>query len=312
MKSKINIVAKSAINREQLEHRLALGADGIEIQMLDELDDSNGFPTKDWHEHIDINMLVNYPIVALHVPISKDMIMLEHLHNVEYRTAFKNICSLANFIGSVRETVVTVAIHSEMCYDKMLKIGLLNDLTYILDDMLSIFTWVRIAVENVVPVNYDGVDIILRNNYKFDNVTMVKYLRGFMQYGDRLGTLLDVAHAIGSKRVHNTISDVLKLDVNKSGYELSEYYNANKDYCFGIHLANMTGFGIKSKNHGTKIDYSKESGPAIEPLVLYDAYGYSCYICPEIKEKDYNNCVNLKAAIEIIRGYEKLKPLGSL
>lgn len=307
MESKINIVAKSAVSREQLEHRLMLGSDAIEIQLLKELNDDNGLPTKDWHEHIDVNMLVNYPVVALHVPISKDMIMLEHLHNVEYRTAFKNICSLANFIGSVRETVITVVIHSEMCYDKMSKIGLLNDLTYILDDLLSVHTWVRVAVENVIPVNYDGVDIILRNNYKFDNVMMVKYLRSFMQYGDRLGTLLDIAHAIGSKRVHNTISDVLKLDVDKLGYELSEYYRANKDYRFGIHLADMTGFGIKSKNHGTKLNCGKESGPAIEPLVLYDKYEYSCYICPEIKEKDYNNCVNLKAAIEIIRDYEKLK-----
>ena len=47
----------------------------------------------------------------------------------------------------------------------------------------------------------------------------------------------------------------------------------------------------------------------IEPLVLYDKYEYSCYVCPEVKEKDYNNCVNLKAAIEIIRDYEKLKTL---
>lgn len=299
----LHITAKSAAVREQIEHKLSLGADSIELQLLDELVDEYGYVSKPWRGNIDVNMLCNYPITAIHVPISRNMIMAEYMNNPVYVKQLTNVCEMANFIGSCRETVITVVIHAELDFEKMRNTAIVWSIEQAFSDILEENKWVKIAVENVVPVNYDG-DPILRNNYKYENVKLVKYLREKMKHGDRVGTILDVAHAIGSERVISTLACSLGLSVRWQAYELDRYFQENADWCFGIHLANMDGYGIEYDKHGTPLQWDEENGANIEPLLLYDKYGYDCYICPEIREQDYCNCVNLRAAINIIRTYQ--------
>lgn len=96
------IIAKSALSREFMLRKMELGADALEIQLLNELvendDISLAFPNLD--------ECLNIPVYSVHTPLveyadssSRLDIILEVLVRSNYIDLFENVCKIANEFG---------------------------------------------------------------------------------------------------------------------------------------------------------------------------------------------------------------------
>lgn len=250
------IIAKSALVKSQMDCKMNLGADALEIQLLDELlktsDLSLAFPNLD--------ECLNYPVYSVHTPLieCKDVssrvdIALEVLVRSNYINLFENVCKLANNLGVVQNKIVWIVVHSNLS-SSSLETSDKDIIESIVESLIILFEKYKnigIALENVTPVNsFSNNSFRLSNNFLFDNAEIIKCLRTKMpEFSSRLVTVLDTCHAEMSIQFIRSMSILFDnefIDIPR----LQDYFKANKDTLQFIHMSRIVLNGNGVGRHG--------------------------------------------------------------
>lgn len=291
-----DVYAKSALTKDEISVKQSLGCDGIEIQLLDELIDQKIGFYNSANKVFDLNLYENDNIKAVHAPILSHFglsdVNLETLCCDTSIFLLDQIFYIANYFGEKQNSTIRIIIHSENNL-KNIKLfdGLWDSMKHDIKYMLRKYPYTILCIENVTPIRAFGTNNIhLCNNFKFDNVEIVKALREELQT-DRICTVLDTCHAMITNNVMTAIYN--SLDSPSEDYSLDAYFNANKDVIGLIHLADCVGNGYGKGKHGVTFTPATES--KLKNIIdLYNKYNYNCPITLEVAELDYLICNGYK------------------
>lgn len=287
----MKILAKSALNKEQINAKVEKHADGIEIQLLSELIDG-----KIGHYHLakdvyDLENLKKYDIYCVHAPILSfyglSDVNLEDMVDTEDFLLLDQVFYVANTIGEYHNRKTVIIVHSEMNRDKMIGLGdTWKKVLNAVGCLLFKYPYTELAIENITPLrNAHSKPLWLANNFKFDNVVMAKELRKQLKT-DRVGTVLDICHARITERYMTKLYEL--LGDKPEDYSLENYFKENKEVIKLIHLADMKGSGFGKGEHGTPFEDTRESLRELNHFIdLYMDNGYNCLVTLEVSETDY-------------------------
>lgn len=295
------IYAKSAFVKNNIDIKMDIGCDGIEIQLLGELINGNFGSYFKANDVFDIKGLEQYPVKVIHCPLlwycGLPDVNIESMLD-KNSELFNQVCYIANYYGEVQNSNIIVVVHTEMSVKDMRLIGLLDKVVSLIKDMLNRYNFIEIAIENVIPVkDATGTDVHLCNNFHFDNIELVEYIKEKLN-NDRVGTCLDTCHAmISAKYIERIIS--LMDCTNYSDYSLDSYFKVNKEHIKLIHLSDFKGDGYSKGMHGVK--FSSINKEKLKNIVdLYDKYKYNCPVTLEVSESDYLVCDNYRETRETL------------
>lgn len=178
-----SIYAKASLTKEQIEDKMNIGCDGLEIQLLGELigDRDNGKYFEP-EERFELDEFEKYPIKVVHAPIvhGQGDVVLEVLCDKKDFKLLDNVFRIANFFGERRGEKIIAVFHTETYYDKIMDMGLTwGNIVNAIDLMLNKYRYTELVIENVSPLRGigKGRELHLSNNFAFDNVDMVDRMR---------------------------------------------------------------------------------------------------------------------------------------
>lgn len=301
----MKIIAKSAMKLNQMDNKIKLGADGIEIQLLDEL-----LKNKPYNQCLkDLGACLNYPVFSVHSPLlsycgSNVEVQLEMLITPSYRELFKKICQTADLYGKLQNKQVWIVIHtglSAKTFDNENQ-DLIKDIIFVLKETIKEFSCVGFAIENVTPIkNIDSEgNFTTSNNFTFDNVKLVRILRKELGK-EKVCTVLDTCHAEISVKFANTIGKWID-NYKIREYTLDDYFRENQDVIGFIHMSKTVLNGCGNKRHGQPFKDTPEDKQIVHNYMeLYKKYNYSCPIVLEVAETDHNISDGFKESLKVLK-----------
>lgn len=295
------IYAKSSLSKEQLDVKMNIGCDGIEIQLLSELVDGEIGRYSKATDIFKLSDFNKYPIKVVHCPL----LWRYGLADVNIESFACNdfdlldqVCYIANYFGELQSDKIIVVIHSEVNMDNLVAVDLLRKVVSTISYMLMKYKNIEIAIENVTPLRkvYQG-EICFCNNFHFDNIALVKYIREELKT-ERVGTCLDTCHAMITDRYMTEIYKILE-DIEYKDYSLDSYFEKNKDYIKLIHLSDFRGNGYKKGKHGVR--FTENTKDRLKDIIgMYNKYNYKCPITLEVNETDYSLCDGYKETKDVL------------
>ncbi len=302
-KTKLKLYAKASLDINEIKEKIRCGCDGLEYNLMEDfMVCGNDFPT-----HYPGEIFTAHNVEAVHVPYMKNqqMMHMEHIFQHEDDSVITNVFRLAQYCADIWRHRVLVVIHCGLSmYDFMEYELFRKHLEERLTELFQRYSQVDMAVENVVAMEYKeerSEPPRLCNGIFLDTTEIVLYLRE--RFGERIGTVLDVCHAMMTEKYMNLWlkeADFYPSDPEnippKIDYSIEHYFKVNRNICKLIHFNDFIQNGYM-KNHGTgftsqeKVDYL---------LGLYRKYQYDCPLTLEIREEDYGDCVNFRSTKKMI------------
>lgn len=316
----IRILAKSAMVLSQMKNKIDLGADGLEIQLLGELITDGTSTAPELEEAFpDLEEMLKLPVDSVHAPLCEysDTVKFDVPPNIEvfmqptFEDTFDRVCELANRYGQIQGKLVKVVVHTETDTSRRDEVFKYNfdKLLDFLYRMLNTYTSIDICIENVTPLDIkDNGEIVLRNGCGFENTEIVKAFRSkYPEFSNRIHTVLDTCHAEVAHQIMKLIS---RYDhkIKLSNYTVENFFKRNADTCGLIHMSQTIGNGNGEGKHGQPFDNTMESLEIINNyLNLYGQYGYTCPICLEVAEVDYDVSDGFDRSNKLLRMTIKIK-----
>lgn len=287
------IVGKSIPNKVHLENRIKSGISNIELQLFgDEIDVKNILKT--------IYDVKGLNITSVHAPFSTNKleVNIENLASNHHTELIYSTVFIANEIGRKKNQIIPVVIHTNIkIEDVFLYQESWATILNRLNQLLKYNKYISFAIENLIPLS-NSVYPKTYNNFMFDNVKLVKYLREEL-CSDRIFTTFDVCHAV------STIRFLEKFKAEGATFEipnLEYYFIQNKDLCRIFHLSDVKGLGLAKEDHGIVFSSQREKY-LLEILALYDKYLTHADLVIEIQENDYESFDNLKHTFNYLKDY---------
>lgn len=295
----MEIYGKSALVVSQLEARIKNGFDKIELQLLNELFDENGYCQKA-EDVYDLAAISKYEICAVHAPLIKEGdVNLEYMTIGEPKKALEECFKIAQYMANVRKRKIILIVHAGQSPKELIKMGVWSPLVVTLGLLLDKYPDVDIAIENIIPERgIQRSDIAFCNNFKFDNAEMARQLNATLET-DRIGTVIDTCHIIMTQNILKAIFDYINDPLYPmEDVSMKKFFEMNADVCKLIHLAGVQGNGISSEHHGVPLlTFMPERLKILEEVLdLYFKFGYKCPITLEVCESDLNNPTNYMLA----------------
>lgn len=240
----MEIYAKSRLCKEQLDAKMSIGCDGIEIQLTDELIDGD---LKQFNRVEDVFKLSDfnrYPIKSVHAPLLHRCgladLPLEYIATSSFYL-LEQVFKLANYFGDRNGWFVNIVVHSETTAEHLKRFPYIWDLLEEhIGALLDENPYTRLLIENVCPIQGIDSTIVTCNNYKWDNVAMAREMCYDLQT-DRIGTVLDTCHAKISKRYSDSLCRIYGETEDLS---LEKFLKENAQTVGEIHLADSKGSGF--------------------------------------------------------------------
>ena len=292
----LTIVAKSDLSAPRLLNKKQLGADKIEIQLLE------SFLTEDFdpNKSIELVMKTGVEVCAVHVPIiSKINIEIECLKDKKTCEMFYMSCELAERFANCTGKPVLVIMHIGWTMNEFHRNPeILEKTDYILSSVLERSKNIEIGIENIIPIiKRTGFNPESRNGYLFDNVDYAKYFCSKYKT-NRVGTVLDTCHALTTIRFFNLLKEHGMRGVD---FTLDDYFKNNSELIKLIHLANVKGLGYEPFTHGITFTDNYSDMQLLRTIIdLYFKHSYSCPVTIEVIEKDYDNALNFSQTLSNI------------
>lgn len=297
----MKLVAKSIPHHPEILHKMELGAETIEIQLL-----------KDFI-NCDVNLDHVYECIItaacdvsiVHMPLDTFYeLNLEFLTYPLYQKTFLNCCKLSQRLARAYNHPVILVVHVGITFKYMqLMPGIFDSLQALMNQVVEDYPDIEIAFENIIPVSYKkGVGFHGCNGFLYDNVDFANYFNKTCKR-KAFGTVLDTCHVL---TVQEMLSDGFSKYLEIENITMEEYFRRNKDVIKLIHLADLENIGLEPYEHGCAF---QDENKLREILSYYYKYEYDCLVTLEINEIDYLNCVNFcnnKKMIEkIVDEFEK-------
>ena len=295
------IYAKSALKIKDIDTKIDIGCDGIEIQLLSELVDGRVGRYFKADEAFELDKFNEYPVKVVHCPLLSSYgladVNIESFVSRDF-SLLEQVCYIADYFGKIQSISVLVVIHSEMNMDNMIAVNILDRVVNIVGYMIMKFRNIEIVLENVTPLRkvYKG-EIYLSNNFHFDNIKITNYIRKELNT-ERVGTCLDTCHAMIADKYMKEIYRILG-DLEYKDFSLESFFDFNKDVIKLIHLSDVNGNGYGRGKHG--IRFTDKTKDRLKYIIdLYKKYGYTCPITLEVEETDYLICDGYKETRETL------------
>ena len=302
------ILAKASLTTEQIERKLELGADGIELQLLGESLSTKG-NLRVWKPFSEVYScdFTKYPIDAIHAPLLSGIgdMTIENMLDREDFPVLENMFALAHSIGKERDKQVTLVVHSETYFANMLDVGnIYNQMRTKISMLLDKYSYTRLAIENVSPVRGIQNKVLhLANNFGYDNIELVGRLRKDLNT-DRVGTILDTCHAMLTEKYIKAIYGAAGGEYDSQDYSMKMFVEQNKSLIYHVHFCDMTGSGYGKGRHGIPFTQeTKESAFEILRL-MYKDYAYTCPLCLEVEELDgFEVCSGFQSTKKVVEEF---------
>lgn len=217
---------------------------------------------------------------------------LKYLYNQNTLSAIRDACVVADLAAVNYGHNVGVVIHNSLSYGEFSKCPYYNALvTSFIGDLLCNYKRVEIWIENVTPIRM-GERVYFKNGCITDSSDIARHLREI--FGNRIGTVFDVCHAVTT---HRMLKEIAGKPV------LANMYKGFSDTCKEVHFANVRKFGFERGQHGCGFheDDEKDVEDLKSYLSLCMAYFPEAFLCYEITEKDYIKCEAVSETLRIIR-----------
>lgn len=293
----MKLYAKASLEINEIREKVRCGCDGIEYNLTEEFmlygDSFQSYYAND--------IFTTHNIEVVHVPClaNKQMMHMEHIFQHKDYSAVRNVFRLAQYCAEIWKHRILVVIHCGLSMYDFMEFELFRQtLESRLDVLLEEYPMVDMAIENVVGMEYkqDRADIPrLCNGIFLDTAEIVRYLRE--RFGERIGSVLDTCHAMMTEKYmslwlreadfYPEEDEEIPLKID---YRIENYFRANQQICKLIHFNDFIRNGYQ-ENHGTGFT-SQEKVDHL--LGLYRKYQYDCPLTLEIREEDYENCVNYR------------------
>lgn len=125
----MRIFAKSSLSKEQLDVKVGIGCDGVEVQLLSELVDGKIGRYFKADEVFDLSSFNNYPIKVVHCPLLGSYglsdVNIESFSCADF-DLLDQVCYIANYFGELQSEKVIVVVHSEVNMGNLIAIDLLR------------------------------------------------------------------------------------------------------------------------------------------------------------------------------------------
>lgn len=274
----MRIVCKSALDNKQIDSRVNLKVENVEIQLL-----NFDFMSIPEVEERGIN------VTSIHTPlINHDALYIEDLlmDNI-----YDYIHKLISGLNAYRP--VTLVFHS----DYIIKENSLLELSRRIKELYSINDNISFTIENSSFVRLNkSHGVTTSKAFGTYPVEMVKQLRELVGT-DRIYNTLDITHAESSIKGISLFG----LYGIKNIEKYFELYSETTNIC---HFAKCRGTGIESKDHGIGFSNYRDFKKHYE---LFLKYMPNADLVIEMCENDYIKCPNLSKTIEYIDIYNKKK-----
>lgn len=320
------ILAKSALILNQMQKKMSLGADGLEIQLLGELIDTP-HTFKNYEEAFpDFDKLLEIPVYSIHAPLvnyikalnKKEQQKLniscniEQLTHAEYKELFRQIFRMAQAFANHQKHRVNIVVHTEINFTLLttIYINIYNNIRDCINELLSQFKDVDICIENVSPVrafNKQEKYVRLGNNFGFDGIELVKQLRKDLSKGvdtnesNRVFNTFDTCHAEVTNRFMGMLSLFYPGKINIKEYELHEYFQKYAETTRIVHLSITRGNGVGNKSHGQPFKTADDKQTAEYYISELKRTKFSAYYVLEVAEEDYDTSDGFASSEKIIR-----------
>lgn len=291
----MRIYAKASLDLPEIREKIRCGCDGIEYNLTED------FLTlgERFEESYPDEVFSLKNVEAVHVPwIRGQMMNMEHIFQHEDLSPIENVFRLAQYCGELWKHRVLVVIHTSLSmYDFMEYETFRKRLEEELARLFERYPQADLAIENVIPMEYKPSSKEtprLCNGIFTDIPEIAGYLRE--RFGERVGTVLDTCHAAMTEKymtAYLKLADFLGPGADlpvQLDYSMEHYFRANQGMCKLIHFNDFVGNGYR-ENHGTGFDSQEKVDTLLE---LYQKYGYNCPLTLELREEDYEDCVNYR------------------
>lgn len=278
----MQIVCKSCITPEQIEARRHLNIP-YELQLY------NDFKTSSVSELVSVVKQSGVDVLLVHSPLFADGAgNIEYLKGLRVREGIENTLALAGELSEYFKHKITVVLHLGVSSVLVCATDMYQVISDLLFCYLRKYPLLDVAFENVMPFDKGRfyANVFDESLYFIDQLNAEFYCAE-----KRIGTVLDVCHAIGTIRAIKAISGDCRLTVD-------DYFEVNMRYVKAVHLADCNGMGYNREDHGVPF---KEKSEMMEYMNSYYKWAYSCPIVIEVREEDYLNPTNL------INNYNMLK-----
>ena len=286
----MQIFAKSALDKDLMKIKMNLGADAIEVQLLDELVNGKIGRYNFVEDVFDLSGIES-PVRVVHTPLCAiygfEELNLEDMIDCQDFRLLDQVCYIADYFDKKQGELISVVIHSEMYMQKMTFIGdTWERVTNCIRRLLFKYSNIVILIENLTPIRSTKSHLVLPINFLYDNVEMVRELRKQLDT-DRVGTVLDTCHAEITNLFMTKIYDIM-YDRECEDYSLDRFFALNKDFIGLIHLSKTVDYGYGKGKHGMPFEDCKKDREFIANILdLYAKYDYSCPITLEVAETDF-------------------------
>ncbi len=295
MPSKIKIYAKASFHADEIREKIKCGCDGLELHLQkDFLEKGSRFEACYPQE-----LFRMHNIEAVHAPFygSGQVMNLEQIFQHEDVSPLRHVFRLAQYCAEIWKHRILVVIHTSLSYFDFMEYELLRRrMDRLLHQFFEAYPLVDLGIENVIPMEYQGQQgesPRLCNGIFTDLTRIVCDLRE--RFGERVGSVLDVCHAAMTEKYLSVLlqaADFLPCTPlpPELDYRMERFFQIHQGICRLIHLNDFTGNGY-GKNHGTPF---REQEQAEELIRLYRKYAYDCPLTLEIREENYQDCVNYR------------------
>lgn len=297
------LVAKSAVNKEQLENKREIGFEYIELQLMDD------FISRSVEELLGVTKEVEgLTYVSVHAPLGKSAYNLEDLSLAEVKTSFRKMCEFANELGNRQGIVVDVILHSEFSNNEFKKFPEVKKQCYFeILQVLHQLHKINICLENLVPliINKEG-QVFLRNNFFNQNIEFAEELNLHFD-SPRIFTVLDTCHMMATINFFKMLGLTRFFDK-----DIEDFFKANAGKAHIIHVCNAKGLALEDESaHGLPFDSNIKSDMYTLNIIIENWVKYTpeAKLVLEVAETNYLNCENsvkTKKSVEIVLNKQKI------
>lgn len=298
--SKPVILAKSDTKLSRMKNKINLGADGLEIQLLGEFlpkEDGKFLSVDECFSNL--KDMLEVPVLSVHCPL------IDYVDEAAYKIppnleiymqptwfpVLENTFDLANRFGKAQNHQVRVVVHTELNAKRLNECEkyMRDEIFKVVHGLLDKYPYTIICLENVCSFDPDGEHFTSTNGFGFDNVKIVKtYREMFPEHKDRIYTCLDICHAEMTKQVIGMLHGYEEI-IHSELYRVENYFINNAETCGLIHMSKTVGNGISKAKHGKPFEDKYTDKKIIEHyMYYYNKYDYTCPICLEVSETDYD------------------------
>lgn len=304
------VFAKSALRLDEVNAKLDIGCDGIEIQLCDELLGSHG--PHDWldaDEVFDLNSFVGKKIHSIHMPIIRNRggdVTIERITDNEDSKLLDQVFYIANYFGEKEDRDIRIVMHSEISFETVMdQPSIWHDIIKHINDMLLKYPRTILCLENVTPFRHvkSGEILCLTNNFFDDNVKLCKLLRDSISVNEnRIGVVLDICHQGITEKYMKLIYELSNIDM--PDFSLETYLKIYAPYLKIIHFCDFKNYG-HDKNHGTPFEDQEKVNQMLDLIRNYVDIENIVYLTLEVYENDYVKNDNYIKTKQMVDNYFK-------